>query len=252
MMLFTFLGTGSAGGVPSFGCRCSACRRATLLREYRRQSACGVVETASVRWLLDAGLPDLVDRFPAGSVDGILLTHYHMDHVQGLFRARWGCDTRLQVIGPEDPTGCDDLFKHAGVIDFSQTAKAFEPLSLGDLHAVPLPLNHSRPTLGYLLRNDGQSLAYLTDTCGLPADTLAALADDPPDVVVLDCSFAPQDQRPHNHNDLTRALETVDAVRPARCFLTHIGHSFDGWLMEHEGALPSGVEIAVDGLQITV
>lgn len=251
-MRFTFLGTGSAGGVPSFGCDCSACRRATLLREHRRQSACGLVETGSARWLLDAGLPDLVDRYPAGSVDGILLTHYHMDHVQGLFRARWGCDTRLPVIGPEDPVGCDDLFKHPGVIDFGQTAKPFEPLPLADLLAVPLPLNHSRPTLGYLLRHDGHSLAYLTDTCGLPDDTREELTRDPPDVIVLDCSFAPQGRPPSNHNDLTSALETVDAVGPGRCFLTHIGHHFDEWLMHNTGALPMGVEPAVDGLQITV
>jgi phosphoribosyl 1,2-cyclic phosphodiesterase len=35
--------------------------------------------------LLDAGIPHLMDDWPAGSFQQFLLTHYHMDHVQGLF-----------------------------------------------------------------------------------------------------------------------------------------------------------------------
>jgi phosphoribosyl 1,2-cyclic phosphate phosphodiesterase len=251
-MRFTFLGTGSAGGVPSYGCNCAACRRAAVQSEYRRNSACGLVEVGSTRWLLDAGLPELVDRYPAGSIDGVLLTHFHMDHVQGLFRARWGCDTSLPVIGPDDPVGCDDLFKHPGVIDFSNKSEPFEPMSFGELSVLPLPLNHSRPTVGYFLTHNERSLAYLTDTCGLPDETQAWLVETPPDVMVLDCSFAPRPERPRNHNDLTTALEIVDAIKPERCLLTHIDHRFDAWLMENPDALPDNVDIGRDRQQLTV
>jgi phosphoribosyl 1,2-cyclic phosphate phosphodiesterase len=205
-----------------------------------------------VRWLLDAGLPDLTDRYPAGSVDGVLLTHYHMDHVQGLFRARWGCDTHLPVIGPEDPVGCDDLFKHPGILDFTRIARPLEWLLLGDLEIMPLPLNHSRPTLGYVFHHQDQSFVYLTDTCGLPEETQAVLADAPPDVMVLDCSYAPQLERPRNHNDLTIALETVSVVGPKQCFLTHVDHRFDAWMIDHPEAIPNGVEVGRDGLQLEI
>lgn len=50
--------------------------------------------------LLDAGLPELMTQWPAGSFQQFLLTHYHMDHVQGLFPLRWGVGEPIAVYGP--------------------------------------------------------------------------------------------------------------------------------------------------------
>jgi phosphoribosyl 1,2-cyclic phosphate phosphodiesterase len=35
-----------------------------------------------------------------------LLTHYHLDHVQGLFPLRWGVGAPIPVYGPPDDAGC--------------------------------------------------------------------------------------------------------------------------------------------------
>ena len=59
---------------------------------------------------------------------------------------------------------------------------------------------------------------------------------------------APQPVAPRNHNDLTRALEVVARLQPTQAVLTHIGHAFDAWLLEHPDALPPGVQLASDGL----
>ena len=72
-------------------------------------------------------------------------------------------------------------------------------------------------------RRDGRSLAYLTDTVGVPAASVRLTLD----TLVLDCSMAPQAQVPRNHNDLTRALEVIELLAPGRTWLTHIGQSFD-------------------------
>ena len=250
-MRFTILGSGSAGGVPLYGCQCDACRRAALLREYRRHSTCALVETAETHLLIDAGLPDLGDRFPAGRLDAVLLTHYHMDHVQGLFRIRWGTGPKLPVLGPEDALGCDDLFRHPGMLDFSQKTQPFETFTLGELSIIPLPLNHSRPTLGYQLEHQGARVAYLTDTCGLPPATLQWLQGNRPDLLVLDCSFAPCAETPRNHNDLTRALAICDQVGANHSLLTHIDHRLDDWLLQNPGfRLPQGVGLASDMQQV--
>ena len=106
----TLSGTGGAQGVPVFGCDCAACRRARLQEPYRRRPCSGVVKFNDTVTLLDAGIPHLMDDWPAGSFRQFLLTHYHMDHVQGLFPLRWGVGASIPVYGPPDEQGCDDLF----------------------------------------------------------------------------------------------------------------------------------------------
>lgn len=251
-MKLKILGTGNAGGVPLYGCRCHACIRANASTKYRRGPASALLQTEQGRLLIDAGLPELGRRFPAGGIDTILLTHYHMDHVQGLFPIRWGRNHPLQVIGPDDPVGCDDLFKHPGVLDFKQKANAFERFPLMNMSITPLPLQHSRPTLGYAIQHGQSMLAYLSDTYGLPDESAAWLSTRNIDLAVIDCSFPPTTNSRLNHNDLDTALAIVETIRPRRTLLTHISHLLDDWFMDHPDTLPKDVTLAWDGLTVQI
>ncbi|MDE1093136.1 MBL fold metallo-hydrolase, partial [Klebsiella pneumoniae] len=106
------------------------------------------------------GLHDLADRWSPGSFQQFLLTHYHMDHVQGLFPLRWGVGDPIPVYGPPDEQGCDDLFKHPGLLDFSHTVEPFVVFDLQGLQVTPLPLNHSKLTFGYLLETAHSRVAW--------------------------------------------------------------------------------------------
>ena len=246
-MKLTLLGTGDSGQVPVYNCRCAACERARRDPACRRGPACASIEHRGERWLLDAGLMDLAERFPPGSFKGFLQTHYHADHAQGLLHLRWGRDCRLPVLGPADPQGFADLYKHPGILDFSRTLTPFEPLRLMGLDVTPVPLRHSRPTLSYVFSDGGRHWAYLTDTAGLPGDTFDFLKRLSLELMVLDCSFAPQAHAPRGHNDLTRALEIIDGLAVGKAVLTHIGHEFDAWLTANQRALPAGVLAGADG-----
>lgn len=85
-MKLTFLGTGGVTAAPLPGCACRACQRAQLNSGYARAPCSALIEFGRERILLDAGLPLLASSFPPGTLTRILLTHYHMDHVQGLLR----------------------------------------------------------------------------------------------------------------------------------------------------------------------
>ncbi len=247
-MRVTFLGTGDAGGVPRYGCSCAACARARSNPVYRRRNCSALVESGQTRILLDAGLTDLTERFAPGSLSAIVLTHYHPDHVQGLFHLRWGQGAPLDVYGPPDSEGCADLYKHPGMLAFQRLAK-FEPVNLGELTITPLPLVHSKVTFGYAIESArGRRFAYLTDTAGLPPATLAFLRNWRPDGMALDCSHPPGAPS-RNHNDLDQALGSIAAVAPGQAWLTHMGHEFDHYeLAQAPGlALPRGVFIARDG-----
>jgi len=249
-MRFKFVGTGNAAGIPAYGCDCCACIRAQNITDHRRGPCSAALMFDDETFLLDAGSLQLGERFPAGSFSRILLTHYHMDHVQGLFPIRWGVGPSIPVHGSADEQGCDDLFKHPGILDFSETFVAFEQRWFGELSVMPLPLNHSKLCLGYAFEHQGKRIAYLTDTAGLPETVEDFLQNWRPDVMILDCSMPPQPREPKNHNDLTMAIELHESIQPRKTYLTHISHTLDNWLANNVGALPSGMAIANDSLII--
>jgi len=249
-MRVSFLGTGAAGGVPLFGCNCVACDRARHDPAYVRRPCSALIESGHTRILLDAGLTDLHERFKPGELDAIVLTHFHPDHVQGLFHLRWGAGGRIPVYGPPDSEGCADLYKHPGILAFHALAK-FEAVSIGELTLTPLPLMHSKVTFGYAIESSSASrFAYLTDTLGLPPRTETFLTDWQPHGLALDCTYPPQVE-PKNHNDWHTALATVGKVRPQHAWLTHISHHFDAWLLNARESSPR-IDIAMDGDRVNL
>ena len=247
----TFLGTGSVKGCPVYGCHCPACIRAGMDPFRARRPASVQLELDGRRYLIDAGLPDLEERFAPGSLGGVLLTHYHMDHVAGLFSLRWGENLSIPVFGPDtsDPFA-EELDKHPGIFEFSQKSRAFERFLLGSAEITPVPLQHSRPTLGYSIQYNNRHVVYLTDTDGLPETSLQWLQRKRPDDMIIDCSFAPGQEKAGSHNDLDDVIRLHQQIQPGRTLLTHIGHEMDDWLEQPGHQLPKGIEPANDGMVI--
>ncbi|PKO84655.1 MAG: phosphonate metabolism protein PhnP [Betaproteobacteria bacterium HGW-Betaproteobacteria-11] len=250
-MRITFLGTGDAGGVPCHGCDCTACKSARAVADYRRRPCCALIESGTTRILIDAGLTDLTERFPPGSLTAIVLTHFHPDHVQGLFHLRWGVGASIPVFGPPDSEGCADLYKNHGLLEFHRLAK-FESMKLGDIRIIPLPLIHSKVTFGYAIEDcHGARFAYMTDTVGLPPRTEEFLMEWGPHGLAIDCSHPPQTE-PKNHNDWILALGLIDRVKPRRAWLTHISHTLDAWLLDTSPPLALDIHVARDNVVIDV
>ncbi len=248
-MRIAFLGTGAAGGVPLYGCHCPACTRAMNEPSRVRRPCCALVETETTRILLDAGLMNLHSRFAAGNIDAIVLTHYHPDHVQGLFHMRWGVGPSIPVWSPPDEKGCADLYRNPGLLDFRHASK-LKPLNIGDIELTPLPLNHSKMSFGYAIESPtGERFAYLTDTNGLPKESIDFLKAWGRYDMALDCSFPPQ-ENPVNHNDWDMAMNCIAQAGPRHTWLTHLSHELDAWLMAQNSAMPAGVDVASDDLVV--
>jgi phosphoribosyl 1,2-cyclic phosphate phosphodiesterase len=154
----------------------------------------------------------------------------------------------IPVYGPPDQNGCDDLFKHPGILDFQPPFQPFTACQFGGIELIPLPLNHSKITFGYLIKTEHATLAYLTDTSGLPLATARYLEGVTLDALILDCSHPPRDIADKNHNDIHQALAIHRQLTPQKTYLTHISHHLDVWLMDN--VLEDNVIIAHDGLRL--
>lgn len=223
-----------------------------MMASVRRGPCSAEVEVDGQYYLLDAGQMDLAERCERQRPSAILLTHYHADHVQGLLHLRWGCGAPIPVHGPKDSQGCADLYRHPGILDFRVPLKPFRPLHLSSLTVTPVPLNHSKPTLGYCLEEGGRRLAYLTDTCGLPGATERFLREWQPDVVVLDCGYSSRVSEPRNHNTPALALQIIERLSVPMAYLTHIGHELDQELADEACYLPANVRAARDGEEVSL
>ncbi len=70
-----------------------------------------------------------MEHHPAGSFQQVLLTHYHLDHVQAI-SAALGSRASIRSMASPDDAGCDDLLKHPGLLDFSHTVTPFVMFNL--------------------------------------------------------------------------------------------------------------------------
>ncbi|MGF1704992.1 phosphonate metabolism protein PhnP [Enterovibrio baiacu] len=252
MLKLTLLGTGAAGGVPLYGCDCCACDRARRQPAFERKPSSAMIEwgrgSSKERLLIDAGLMDLHARFPAGTYHGFLLTHFHVDHVQGFFHLRWGNPPPIPVWCPDDPSGCADLLKHPGCLQYKPILRHGELFTINGLRITPLRMHHSRITFGFIFEFANKRYAYLTDTNGLPASSMdILLSQEQLHAVVLDCSYVTAEDEA-NHGGLSTANEIYKKLQPKEMIATHIGHELDAWFMKH--GTPDWLEVGREGMEI--
>jgi phosphoribosyl 1,2-cyclic phosphate phosphodiesterase len=185
------------------------------------------------------------------SLDAVLYTHAHADHIFGLDDLRmfnwrrvgalpvYGSATTLDALRRTFWYVFEDVEAGGGkpLLDLHEIRA---PLTLHGRSVIPVPLQHGRlPILGYRIGG----FAYLTDVSAIPEPSYALLTDL--DVLVLSALR----HRPHpTHLHLARALEETARIGAARTLFTHIAHE-----VEHAAVaatLPPGVELAYDGLSI--
>ena len=85
---FLFLGTGPSTGVPFIGCSCGVCTSSSQFNMRLRPS--GVFRIGEKTLLVDVG-PDFRQqalKYKIGRLDGALLTHTHYDHIAGIDELR--------------------------------------------------------------------------------------------------------------------------------------------------------------------
>jgi phosphoribosyl 1,2-cyclic phosphate phosphodiesterase len=255
-----FLGTGTSQGVPMIACDCAVCRSPDPRNQRTRASVHIVMDGLHVQ--VDAA-PEFRLQCLANDVrwiDFFILTHGHADHITGMDDLRRFCDLRggqaLTVYTTDEGIGrVLSIFPYA--IAERPVSRGYAAFKLIDMPTVlELPQGTIRSTLlphgglntlGLIFteRSSGKRFVYYTDCKRVPHEAveLARAAD----VVVLDGLRA--DPHP-SHMSIPEALAAAQEIGARRTFLTHLTHSSDHATVD--AALPEGVRLAYDGLEITV
>lgn len=254
-MELCFLGTGTSQGVPVIACQCPTCKSQNPKDKRLRTSA--IIQSPSFSICIDAG-PDFRQqmlRENVLSLDAILLTHDHKDHIGGLDDIRafnwvhqrpmdiYASPQTLNSVKRELPYAFDD-FKYPGVPEINlHEIKKEEPFFIHNQQIIPIKAMHlNLPVLGFRIGN----ISYLTDANHLEAQELEKMRGSK--VVVIN---ALRREKHISHFNLKEAIEVLESIKPEKAYLTHMSHQM-GLHAHLQQELPDFIQPAYDGLRIRV
>jgi len=251
------LGSGTSHGVPAIGCDCAVCTSSDPKDKRTRPSI--YLETERTRILIDTSTDLRMQALAYGvrRVDAIVFTHNHADHVMGLDDVRRFNQMQKGAIPCyADAATLESLRRmFAYVFDPPQQIGGglpqlvlhaiTGPWAIEDVQLVPIPLWHGQlPVLGFRIGR----FAYLTDCNRIPDASWALLtADGGVRTIILDALR----HRPHStHFSVGEAIDVVQRLGAERAYFTHISHDLAHAATNAQ--LPAGMELAYDGLVLTV
>ncbi len=251
-MKVTFLGTGTSQGIPVINCDHPVCFSDDKRDKRLRVSV--LVEWGDNAYVIDCG-PDFryqMLRANVASINGILFTHEHADHVAGLDDIRPFCFQMGAVpiyAQQRVLNNLEERFayifekenRYPGAPSVIQNRVDVTPFELGNMAVMPIEVMHGNLNiLGYRF-ND---FAYLTDVKTISKKEKEKLKGL--NVLVIN---ALRFEHHYTHLNVDEALKIIEELKPERTYLTHLSHKL-GFHAEVEKTLPENVFLAYDELVI--
>ena len=259
------LGCGSSGGVPRLsdtpGGNWGACDPAN---PKNRRTRCAILVTRHgadgiTRVLVDT-TPDMRQQLldaGVGSLDAVVYTHAHADHMNGIDDLRmvvFNMRQRLQVYADRDTT--DALMDRFGYAFVQPAGSSYPPIcelnlidkpfeitgAGGPIRFSPIPVQHgAMVTYGFRI-ND---FAYVPDVADIPDASWPLLQNL--DLWIIDALR--RDPHP-THAHLEKTLGWIADVKPAQAVLTNLHNDLDYATLAAE--TPDHIQPAYDGLTLTL
>lgn len=253
-MKVTFLGTGTSQGIPVINSTHPVCLSTDKRDKRLRVSV--LVEWDDVTYVIDCG-PDFryqMLRANVKSINGILFTHEHADHVAGLDDIRpfffqvgaipiYARERVLKNLKQRFDYILNDENKYPGAPSVIQNVIDVDSFHLKGKKVTPIEVMHGKlPIHGYRIAD----FAYLTDVKTIAQEERLKLQNL--EVLVIS---ALRIEEHNSHLNLAQALEIIEDLKPKRAYLTHISHKL-GFHAEVEKTLPKNVFLAYDELAIEI
>lgn len=252
-MKVTFLGTGTSQGVPVIGCLCEVCQSTDSRDKRWRTSALITIDQKNI--VIDVG-PDFRQQMLTHQVktlDAVLITHEHNDHVIGLddirpfyFKQQKGIQyyaspsVKKEIMSRFPYVFVKNPYPGAPNVEINSILP-YEKFDLGFCKVMPIPVLHGQLGIIAYRVND---FVYITDASSIPHRSISELSHA--DTLVIN---ALRKEKHYSHFNLEEALEIIDLLEPKQAYITHISHLM-GKHQDTEKSLPQNVHLAYDGLEI--
>ena len=215
----------------------------------------------------------------------LLLTHLHLDHIEGLgfFTPIWDPECEIHIWGPPSPTRSlregmaryfspplfpvhlDDIPSDLHFHDVPE-----EEWELGPTRIIAQPVNHPGPTVGYRLEDQGKVLTYISDHEPAMGIDLTAVSPDwisgyslayGADVMFHDSQYT-EEEYPHRvgwgHSSISDMVTFALITKVRRLFMFHHDplHSdsqLEAMLVRAKelwGAERDGLELSYEGMEV--
>ncbi len=250
----TFLGTGTSSGVPMIACECAVCT-STNQKDNRLRSSI-MVQSETTTIVVDT-TPDFryqMLRQKVKSIDAIIFTHSHKDHVAGLDDVKafnYFSKKPINVYANEfTQVALKREFyyvfaeeKYPGIPDIHLHTIEEDSFVIGDIVVTPIKVWHLRmPVLGFRFGN----FTYITDANRIEETEQEKIKGS--DVLVLN---ALRHEKHISHFTLQEAIDLSQALKIPQTYFTHISHQL-GLYDEVSTTLKEGLALSYDGLVIDV
>lgn len=280
-------------GVKVWGARGSVPAPGPQMNRYGGNTSCvEVTFSDGSELILDAGtgIRTLGLELADASSVGILLTHLHLDHIQGLmfFPPCFRSDAEITIWGPSSPEAtlehriaryisaplspvevrelpCSVAFREAPATEWQ----------IGSVTVRAEAVTHRGPTLGFRISDGETTIAYIPDHEPALGAPLAGLSDEwisgcdlarGADLLIHDCQYTDEEYPAHvgwGHSALGDTLTFADRVGAKRLLLFHHDplHTDDALDRLGEeakrrwselGHAPDSVELAREGATLQV
>ena len=275
-----------------WGCRGSIATPGPETARYGGNTSCIEVRLDDGTMLiLDAGtgvraLGLALVEDPPARID-LLLTHLHVDHVEGLgaFEPIWRHQTDLHIWGPASPMASLDeriatyfsppLFPiHLSEVPARCTFHDApdQPWNIGGAKLRSDPIQHPGPTVGYRIEADGKVLTYLTDhepalgvdLRAMPPDWVSGFAlAFGADVLIHDCQYTRQEYEIRfgfGHSSTDHVAVFAEKAGVDRLVLFHhdpmhtdtVLDEVHGAVVDSWGVDPARCFVAADGAEFVI
>ena len=250
---FTLTGTGTSQGVPVIGCQCVVCKSKDP--RDRRYRTAAFIESKSGNIAIDVG-PDFRQQMlsvDARSLDAILITHEHNDHIAGLDDVRpfnFRQNSKMKVFTlPRVAKDIRSRFSYIfaeepypGAPRISiQEIEPYQSIRVGEIEILPLSVLHGNlEVLAFQIKD----LVYITDANSIPPKTMTQIKGTK--TLILN---ALHHRKHYSHFNLTEAIAMAQKIGASQTYLTHVSHDM-GLYHEITPKLPEHIHLAYDGLSI--
>lgn len=253
-MKITFLGTGTSQGVPVIGCDCAVCTSADARDNRLRTSVW--IEADGLSLVIDAGPDFRYQMLRAGvrNLDAILFTHSHKDHIAGLDDVRaynYFQQRPMEIYATEETQAAlrrefayvFDNPDYPGVPQLKLHSIRNEAFRIRQTEILPVQVLHYKmKVFGFRIGD----FCYITDANYIAPEELEKCRGSR--VLVLN---ALRHERHISHFTLEEAVAVSREAGAAHTYFTHISHQL-GLHQVIDAALPTGMNLAYDGLVLTL